>query len=267
MRLPEPYLEPFPRAGILRSGSIYQPLRWEQDTKGGDGFLWPTPTTVLPDISCDRWLELRDHHAKTGQDKEFTLNMAVKFDAEERSRHEKISLWPTPNANNNHRHSNLELDKNGNRKAKNGGRSFSLSLEDSILVQMWPTPRASEWKGTGPLGSKSHIHRRDRGYLDATVQEAEQVTGRLNPDWVEVLMGVQAGYSRREGQPDPAMLHPESWLDGSWEEGISRLTDEKQDRAKRLRCLGNAVVPQCSFFVGRAVAQHLKNSCNSSSDL
>ena len=67
---------------------------------------------------------------------------------------------------------------------------------------MWPTPRASEWKGTGPLGSKSHIHRRDRGYLDATVQEAEQVTGRLNPDWVEVLMGVQAGYSRKEGKPE-----------------------------------------------------------------
>ena len=108
---------------------------------------------------------------------------------------------------------------------------------------------------------------RDRGYLHATVQEAEQVTGRLNPDWVEVLMGVQAGYSRKEGQPDPAMLHPESWKDGSWEEGISRLTEEKKDRAKRLRCLGNAVVPQCSFFVGRAVAQHLKNSCNSCSDL
>lgn len=60
---------------------------------------------------------------------------------------------------------------------------------------LWPTPRASEWKGTGPLGSRSHQHRLERGYLDATVQEAEQVTGQLNPPWVEWLMGYPPGWT------------------------------------------------------------------------
>ena len=32
---------------------------------------------------------------------------------------------------------------------------------------MWGTPRGSEWKGTWPVGSKSHLHRLNRHYLDA----------------------------------------------------------------------------------------------------
>ena len=59
----------------------------------------------------------------------------------------------------------------------------------------WPTPRASEWKGVGPIGSKSHQYRLDRKYLDATVQEAEQKTGQLNPTFVEWLMGWPLGWT------------------------------------------------------------------------
>lgn len=62
-------------------------------------------------------------------------------------------------------------------------------------VHLLPTPRASEWKGTGPLGSKSHEHRVEKGYLDATMQELEQRSGKLNADWVEPLMGFPAGWS------------------------------------------------------------------------
>jgi len=67
--------------------------------------------------------------------------------------------------------------------------------QESGKPKMWPTPRASEWKGTGPLGSKSHKHHLTKGYLDATVQEAEQVTGQLNPTWVEWLMGFPTGHT------------------------------------------------------------------------
>jgi hypothetical protein len=52
-----------------------------------------------------------------------------------------------------------------------------------------PTPRASEWKGTGPIGSRSHLHRLARGYLDATMQEHSGKTGRLSPRFVEWMMG------------------------------------------------------------------------------
>ena len=61
--------------------------------------------------------------------------------------------------------------------------------------RMWGTPRASEYKGTGPLGSKSHIHAVKKGYLVGQVQEKEQITGKLNPQWVEWLMGYPVGWT------------------------------------------------------------------------
>ncbi len=35
-----------------------------------------------------------------------------------------------------------------------------------------------------------------------------------------------------------------AFLDGSWEDGVPRLTDLKEHRADRLRLLGNSVFPQ-----------------------
>jgi hypothetical protein len=86
---------------------------------------------------------------------------------------------------------------------------------------LWPTPRASEWKGTGPIGSKSHAHRLAKGYLDATVLQFatpqardyrtgqtkrwdnpersrnlnDQIGGSLSADWVEALMGFPIGWT------------------------------------------------------------------------
>ncbi len=42
-------------------------------------------------------------------------------------------------------------------------------LEDQVALL--GTPRASEWKGSGPAGSKSHQHMLDRDYLTAQVVE------------------------------------------------------------------------------------------------
>jgi hypothetical protein len=59
----------------------------------------------------------------------------------------------------------------------------------------WPTLRATEWKGTGPFRSKAYRHRLNRWYLDAVVQEIEQQSGRLNPDWLDWFMGLPVGWS------------------------------------------------------------------------
>lgn len=60
---------------------------------------------------------------------------------------------------------------------------------------LWPTPRESEWKGTGPIGSASHEYRLGKFYLDATVQEETGESGPLNPEWVEWLMGYPIGWT------------------------------------------------------------------------
>jgi hypothetical protein len=66
----------------------------------------------------------------------------------------------------------------------------------------WPSPRASEWKGSGQKGSKSQIYRLKKAYLDATViewsdgqkdKDMSNMTGshhvQLSVEWTAQLMG------------------------------------------------------------------------------
>ena len=96
---------------------------------------------------------------------------------------ENRRMWPTPKS--------TVSGPDHARKNREGSGGDDLAT----AAAKWPTPRASEWKGTGPLGSKSHGHRLKKKYLDATVQEAEQITGQLNPTWVERLMGFPSGWT------------------------------------------------------------------------
>ena len=85
------------------------------------------------------------------------------------------------------------------------GRKMVSNLRDAVNVgSAWPTPRSSEWKGTGPKGSKSQKYRLEKQYLDATVeeihgqpvQENSNTSGKspvLNPAWVLQLMGTTIG--------------------------------------------------------------------------
>ena len=80
-------------------------------------------------------------------------------------------------------------------RTKKSKHSVSLSQAVTTHKDLYPTPQASAYKGVGPLGSKSHNHRLKRKYLDAVIQEKEQTTGRLNPQWVEWLMGYPIGWT------------------------------------------------------------------------
>jgi len=50
---------------------------------------------------------------------------------------------------------------------------------------MWPTARASDWRGCGPHGSKSQKYMLAKSYLCATVSEAEHSGLRPKPAPVE----------------------------------------------------------------------------------
>ena len=82
-----------------------------------------------------------------------------------------------------------------------------------------PTIRASEWKGCGPLGSKSHTHWLTHYYLSAIVTDS----GKLSPTFAERMQGF-----------------PEGWTEGS-------------SRAQRLKQVGNSIVPQIAEFIGLSI--------------
>ena len=89
------------------------------------------------------------------------------------------SHWMTPRAND----------------AKNSTYSGKGDLYLCGQVQLWPTPRQSEHKDCGPVGSASHQHMLDRKYLCAATKESDRPTGKLNPLWVEWLMGYPIGWT------------------------------------------------------------------------
>ncbi len=84
--------------------------------------------------------------------------------------------WPTPTVCGNYQHK---------------GNMIGLAT----AVRMWPTPRASEYKDCGPVGSKSQIHMDKRDYLCAKAKDASNPTGQLSPMWVEWLMGYRIGHT------------------------------------------------------------------------
>lgn len=45
------------------------------------------------------------------------------------------------------------------------------------------------------------------------------------------------------------------WADGSWEHGVPRITADRKDRANRLKCLGNAAMPQQFYPVFAAIRE------------
>ena len=65
------------------------------------------------------------------------------------------------------------------------------------------------------------------------------------------VKGRQAFISKLGGSLDGVS----AWLDGSWENGIPRVSESEKGRAERLKGLGNAVVPQIVEQIGRAIIE------------
>lgn len=45
---------------------------------------------------------------------------------------------------------------------------------------------------------------------------------------------------------------------GGWECGISRVTKKQKNRVNRIKCLGNAVVPQCAEFFAEIIKEEVE---------
>lgn len=150
--------------------------------------------------------------------------------------------------------------RSGMANRADGTRGNQVRLADQVVAKMYPTPRESEYKGSGPLGSKSQEHMPGRGYLCATIQDDEKQTGQLNPAWVEFLMGWPRGWSAPEPVSQAACdaaLSGHLWdfdpadLPTDDPGYIPRLSSEDKParRRARLQALGNGWVPQAAAVV------------------
>jgi hypothetical protein len=78
-----------------------------------------------------------------------------------------VMMWPTPQAHDAHPGRPERVGRHG---TKHGGRDLT------DWVAMWPTPTADRWDGLQPHG-------------------VNVITGQLNPEWVEWLMGYPHGWT------------------------------------------------------------------------
>ena len=187
--------------------------------------LWPTPAARDHKDSGrnTNYKKLAEKHKLAG---------AVQMDPKTGTQ-----LWPTPTAGNNYR----------NRKCPASELNGTHGLMLGSAVQLWPTPSANEDAAGTPAGNMQGMLGNHPGVRGKTPEAWAE--GALNPAWVCWLMQWPLGWDSLEPLP-PGSL--EDWkqktIDGSWwleEPDIPRIARDIPQRAKRLKALGNGMVPLC----------------------
>lgn len=121
---------------------------------------------------------------------------------------------------------------------------------------LWPTPTARDWKGSG-VDAKlrdSLDFAAERGRTRSTFYGPPAPKGlRLNPDWVEWLMGWPVGWTRLDGLDSPD-THPWS------SEPVPRVAPRGSQHKARLKMLGNGQVPQCGVAAWSALEKVLNQT-------
>jgi hypothetical protein len=118
---------------------------------------------------------------------------------------------------------------------------------------IWGTPTANDAKNS-ITGSQ-----RNRGTLTASVVEAEgeNQSKQLNADWTERLMGYPLFWTDINKESGMDTDFPLAWLNGTWEDGIPRIITGQKNRVKRLKCLGNTVIPQIPMLLWLLIIKYL----------
>ena len=169
---------------------------------------------------------------------------------------ERGQKWPTPQSRDwKNAHGPRFVDSE---------RSNDLNdAVDFIEKRAWPTPTVGDSKSSGSRNTSTSKANEGMSLTDATRGDGgmgrlgginssplkARVGGKLNPDWVEWLMGWPVGWTSLDPLPAERMSEWEKGVsEGSWwtvdpVETIPRLTSIKESRVNRLKALGNGQVP------------------------
>lgn len=144
---------------------------------------------------------------------------------------ESGKMWPTPTLNGNH-----------NRKGLSERSGDGLATAVKTVGSLCPTPREFMYKDSATDRNKGNI--------------GEKVGGHLNPDWVEQLMNFPEGWTDLDvDEPKPWAGWPALLGQEQYPYEFPRITTGCKDRAKRLKALGNAVVPAQAYPFFKAIAE------------
>ena len=165
------FSETWPRSGMTRNGTAYQLPTLVPLTAETESGSWPTPR------SC------------TAMGANFTENTAkAKFPNLEIVVAQR--MWPTPKAN----------------SANGAGIHGQGGMDLQTAVKLWPTPQAADNRDRGNLSSGAIRRRMLKGKQLMLSQVVSEVSGALNPTWVEWLMGFPPEWTALEHWETPSSL-------------------------------------------------------------
>lgn len=141
-------------SGMTVDGVFYPLQTWERTTRGQDGGCWPTPTA-------------QDFKKLGPNSKQQGLSNKV--------------FWRTPDVNCSRGPSSRE------RYLWKMENNMPISLNDQVRFS---TPNASDCRDRGHLGMPAIRRRMEKGKQINLSMQVSEVSGSLNPTWVEWLMGL-----------------------------------------------------------------------------
>lgn len=164
-------------------GEYSQRLKSASLTSASGSSSWPTPQTsdmngaANPNRPAHR-IQLRD--VETG----YGLHQQDQDSSNTGGSHPE-SLWGTPAANDANKTPRCEVNSKQGGLAKSVGQELLRQTEEQ--EQNWATPTARD--------NKSGRGNKSRSYKELTPQVERSQSGKLNPRWVETLMGLPIGWT------------------------------------------------------------------------
>ncbi len=144
------------------------------------------------------------------------------------------------------------------------GQGYPFKIPRDVEGKLWPTPSAMRRgahtgarKGSVSADGKSRVSA--KGVTWGATLETAVGSGMLNPDWVELLLGLPIGWSdincvQAGVWPGwPALLPENKEQDMQYAYEPPRVITDSPNRRQRLTALGNAVVPQQALPVFQAI--------------
>ena len=148
-------------------------------------------------------------------------------------------LWPTPTVCGNY-----------NRKgaSASSGDGLLTAVIKKEIKALWPTLLASGW---GNEGSRKMLSRLvEQGEItDSEKRKMQQGNGgQLNPEFVEWLMGFPRNWTDLDYDDVEGDIDYETFWDSEFD-NCPRVLQNVKNRAAKIKCLGNAIVPAIARLI------------------
>jgi DNA (cytosine-5)-methyltransferase 1 len=166
-----PLLVNLPPSGMTQSGVLFLQHPWEPITAETESLLWPTPTTQETEHPDATLTETGRRLSKDGKSSH-SLGLA-----------DAARLWPTPTAD----------DASNVNPKPNRFRGLVAAVNET-----WPTPRAAMGETRNHTVYTRSTEKPQNLENKVASEDPSAVGGKLNPTWVEWLMGFPLGWTDLE---------------------------------------------------------------------